>query len=228
MTLSELDPVPPWTERECRSPDDYLPMQAVTRQIAFDEGGGWDEERRAKIAGLFAGLAPGWHTKSTEERLAATRDALDRSGASGDLALEIGSGTGIHTPLVCERFATVVALDLVREMLALSPRAAQVSLVQADAASLPIADGAVDAIVCVNAFVFPREFARVLKPSGRIVVVATSGEHTPIHLPPHEVVAALEPVLGPVEATTARCGWSIWTSVARARRGAQDEGGSEI
>ncbi len=217
MALVELDPIASDAEREPRQPDDYLPMQKVTRAIAFDEGG-WDDERKEKVKELFVELAPAWHTRSGESRLAPTRDALARGGVgSGGTALEIGSGTGIHTPLLLDTFDFVVSLDIVHEMLDLSPRVDRNDLVEADAGSLPIESGAVDAIVCVNAFLFPAEYARVLAPKGRIVFVSTSGDQTPIYLPPADVVAAFERELGPVEALTSRHGWSIWTTLGRAQ-----------
>ena len=224
MGLTILDPVPPSTPREERSPDAYEPMQRVTREIAFGSAG-WDGERRQKITELFDGMAAEWHTRDTEDRLLTTRDALERglevgrgggtggTARTGGTALEIGSGTGIQTPLLLEQFDYVVSIDLSNEMLALSPRRDAVALMRADAAELPLAGGSVDAVVCVNAFLFPAEFARVLRPGGHIVFVASSGPETPIYLPPADVVAAVEPALGPVDATTSGHGWGSWTVV---------------
>ncbi len=216
MTLREIEPIASETPRVERDPDEYVAMQKVTRQIAFEDGG-WDPERKERIAQLFEGLAPEWHTRGGEDRLRPTRDALSRGGIpSGGTALEIGSGTGIHTPVLLDRFGFVISVDLVKEMLDLSPRPDRTALVRADAAALPLADGSADAVVCVNAFVFPSEYARVLRQDGYVVVVATSGDQTPIYLPPGDVTAALERQLGPVEAVTSRHGWGTWTVVRRA------------
>jgi ubiquinone/menaquinone biosynthesis C-methylase UbiE len=63
--------------------------------------------------------------------------------------------------------------------------------VQADAAQLPVHDGAFDAVVLINMFLFPAEVARVLAPGGAVVWVNSSGPTTPIHLTAAEVDAAL-------------------------------------
>ena len=57
----------------------------------------------------------------------------------------------------------------------------------ADGARLPLADGAADAVVLVNCFLFPAEVDRVLAPDGVVVWVNSSGGETPIHLPPEDV-----------------------------------------
>lgn len=190
-------------------------MQRLTRQIAFENR--WDEERKEKVLRLFDELAPQWHTRGGAERLAPTRDALERGLlGGGGRALEIGSGTGIQTVVLKERFSHVASLDISPAMLALAPRGEGVSLVRGDAARLPLAARSVDAVVCVNAFLFPAEYARVLAPAGQVVFVSTSGDHTPIYLPPEEVAGALEGALGPVRAVAFQHGWATWTVVARA------------
>lgn len=215
MGLVRLEPLPPTSERPVRNPEDYLPMQKVTRQIALE--GGWDQERREKVTELFDALAPEWHTRGGPDRLRPTEDALARGGVpQGGRALEIGSGTGIQTVPLLEHFDSVVSIDLSEAMLALAPRRAENPLVRGDAAALPLAPASVTAVVCVNAFLFPEEYARVLAPGGRVVFVSTSGDKTPIYLDPVDVVAALEAVAKPAEATTSDCGWGRWTVVALA------------
>lgn len=214
-SLHHLEPVVPDAPPPDRPPEAYLPMQHVTREIAFDPAS-WDEERKQKVRQLFDNLAPEWHTRGGPERLKPTRDALERGGVpDGGIALEIGSGTGIQTPPLVEKFDFVLSLDLSTEMLALAPRLDGASRLRADASVLPVADDSVDVIVCVNAYLFPDEYARVLKKGGQVVFVSTSGERTPIFLPPADVVAAMEPALaGSLKATTSRHGHAIWTVVA--------------
>ena len=164
-------------------------MRPVTRQVAFD--GAWDDERRRKVGDLFDSMAPEWHTRvSVADRHIPLFDALDRGNVpKGGLVLELGSGIGDSTPHLEERVGPTVAVDLAMEMLARagdgSPR------VKADAGRLPVGDGVASVVVLVNALLFPAEMDRVLAPDGVIVWVNTSGEHTPIHLPAHDVVAAL-------------------------------------
>ncbi len=215
MPLTFLPPVPPSAPAPNRGPDDYLTMQQVTEEIAFERDG-WGAERRHKVTELFDALAPEWHTRGGEDRLRPTRDALARGGVpDGGLAVEIGSGTGIQTQPLLEKFEHVVSVDLSAGMLSLAPRRERVSLMRADACELPLSPGSADAIVCVNAYLFPTEYARVLRPHGRVVFVSTSGAQTPIYLPPEKVVSAVENVFGEVHAISSAYEWSVWTIVTR-------------
>lgn len=217
MALTYLEPLSPGSAAVDRPPEAYLPMQEVTRQIAFEEGG-WHPERMAKVTELFDGLAAEWHSRGGAERLAPTRDALERGGApAGGRALEVGSGTGIQTEVLRSRFDAVLSVDLSSKMLARAPRRAGVLLLRADASRLPLKEASVEAVVCVNAYLFPAECARVLVPGGRVVFVSTSGASTPIYLPPEDVVAALAAVAEVAEATTSCCGSGSWTVVALGR-----------
>jgi len=153
-------------------------MRRVTRDVAFDPSS-WTAERKAEVAALFDGLAPEWHTREEPGRYDSLEDALDRGGVPTDgPAIELGSGTGLSTPLLADRFPRLVAADLSIEMLRLAPATAAPRL-QCDSTAL------------VNMLLFPREVARVLAPDGALVWVNTSGDTTPIFLPSDDVVAAL-------------------------------------
>jgi SAM-dependent methyltransferase len=179
--------VPPPAELTGDGNDDH-PMRKVTRQVAFD--GAWDAERAAKVAELFDGLAPEWHTRFSAERLDPLTDALDRGAVAGRVCLELGSGTGFATAILAERFPLTVAMDLSLEMLRHAP-AASAPRVQADASRLPLGDGSVDVLVAVNMLLFPAEVARVLAARGALVWVNSLGDRTPIYLPAHDVAAAM-------------------------------------
>jgi len=104
---------------------------------------------------------------------------------AADRVLDVASGRGTSALFLAERFGcSVTGIDFGEESVAaanaevlargLSDR---VSFRQADAESLPFEDGAFDALVCECAFcTFPdkalaaREFARVLRPDGRVGV----------------------------------------------------------
>lgn len=190
-------------------------MQALTRELAFDPQG-WTPDRSARIGQLFDGLAPEWHTRGGPERLRPLQDALRRGGVpAGGLCLEVGSGIGLQTASLLEYFDSVVSMDLSSAMLALAPRRPAVSLLRTDASRLPIAEGSVGAIAVVNMFLFPWEYGRVLTSGGTLVFVSTSGEQTPIYLPPADVVSALEPAFGPCTAVTSGAGWGTWTVVRK-------------
>jgi SAM-dependent methyltransferase len=189
------------------------PMRRATRSIAFDPGY-WTADRAATVADVFDGLAPDWDRRYTgDEMHRPLLDALSRGGALAGPCVEVGAGTGLATPLLLDRFGSVVAVDLAAEMLARfgAPAAARV---RADGARLPVRSGSVGVLVLVNAFLFPDEVERIVRPDGAVVWVNTLAEDTPIHLPADDVVAALP---GRWEARASEAGWGSWAVARRAR-----------
>lgn len=190
-------------------------MRIMTRRIAGLEPGGWDRESERLVAELFDGLAPEWHTRISPERTAVVEDALRRGLDPvlqiSELAIEIGSGIGTYSGLLSSRFGAVLSVEISWEMLA---RAGETSFrIQGDGGLLPVRDGAADAVVLINAFLFPVEMARVLKPRGVLLWVNSSGEETPIHLSVAEVVTALP---FNVEGVESRAGAGTWGALVRA------------
>jgi len=185
------------------------PMREVTETVAFDAA--WDFSRREKVRELFDGMAAEWSSRATPEREASILDALDRGGLAGDTVIELGSGTGLGTGHLIERFDDVVALDLSMAMLRHQPDLAP--KVQADASVLPFRDDAADLLVLVNMLLFPAEVDRVLRPGGGLLWINTLGHETPIHLSPEAVVDALP---GSWTATAGRAGSGLWAAVQRA------------
>ena len=185
------------------------PMREVTETVAFDAA--WDFSRREKVRELFDGMAAEWSSRATPEREASILDALDRGGLAGDTVIELGSGTGLGTGHLIERFDVVVALDLSMAMLHHQPDLAP--KVQADASVLPFRDDAADLLVLVNMLLFPAEVDRVLRPGGGLLWINTLGHETPIHLSPEAVVEALP---GSWTATAGRAGSGLWAAVQRA------------
>jgi ubiquinone/menaquinone biosynthesis C-methylase UbiE len=215
--------VPPAPDRPQMAGPEH-PMRKVTRQVAF-EPGGWTPERAEKVAQLFDTMAPQWSERTSQERQDVLRDALRRGSLRhlrhlredaecGGLCVEIGSGTGSSTDDLAKSFERVVALDLSRQMLRHAPDGPGMK-VQADAFRLPVADGTADAIVLVNALLFPDEMARVLAPSGTLVWVNSLGDRTPIHLTAEEVEQALP---GEWDGVAAEAGWGTWTTLSRRDR----------
>ncbi|NDH83700.1 MAG: methyltransferase domain-containing protein [Acidimicrobiia bacterium] len=149
-------------------------MREVTETVAFDAA--WDFSRREKVRELFDGMAAEWSSRSTPEREASILDALDRGGLAGDTVIELGSGTGLGTGHLIERFDDVVALDLSMAMLRHQPDLAP--KVQADASVLPFRDDAADLLVLVNMLLFPAEVDRVLRP-GRVRHASRQRRRTP-------------------------------------------------
>lgn len=206
--LPVVVPAPP-DRPEFAGPDH--PMRKVTRQVAF-EPDGWTPERARKVGELFDGLAPEWHTRGSELRQEPLRDALERGGLVGGVCIEVGSGTGFGTRELVGHFDRTLAVDLAMEMLKRAP--ADVAYrVQGDAAALPIRDAVADAIVLVNALLFPKEVDRVLASGGAVVWVNSLGDRTPIHLPADDVARSLP---GEWEGVASEAGWGTWCVLRRA------------
>jgi SAM-dependent methyltransferase len=211
MGAEHLDAViPVRLERDAGSRDDH-PMRKVTREVAFDPAS-WTAERRAFVADIFDSEAPNWHTREVPGRYDALHDALERGGVPTDgPALELGSGTGLSTPLLGERFPRLLAGDLSIEMLRLAPADAA-PRVQCDSTGLPFADGGLQVVLAINMLLFPDEMARVLASDGCLVWVNTSGAQTPIYLPADDVVAAMGDGWG---GTASEAGTGTWCVARR-------------
>jgi len=192
------------------------PMRIATRRAAGLDPGGWTAELRKEVAGFFDTLSGEWHTRTSPQRAAIVMDALERGlgprGSRTGIAVEVGSGIGAYSGLLAQRFATVLAVDLSLAMLRLAP-AAVAWRIQGDGAMLPVRDSCADAIVLINAFLFPAEVDRILSPDGALVWVNSSGPQTPIFLPAEDLVAALP---GTWTATASQAGEGTWCVLRRA------------
>lgn len=95
--------------------------------------------------------------------------------------LEVGAGTGHHLSRVLDHLpgahglAADVSVPAARRAAKAHPRMAAV--VADTWAGLPVADGTVDAVLCIFAPRNPAEFARVLVADGVVVVVLPRPEH---------------------------------------------------
>lgn len=180
-------PPPGWPGGE---PADRHPMRAMVDIAAFAPQR-WTPSVAAEVGAYFGRLAPAWEDRVGPDHLVALHDAIDRGGVTArGRCLEVGSGTGAATPTLAAAFATVTAVDLALEMLRRAPPAGA-ARVAADGARLPARTASLDAVVLVNALLFPAEVDRVLGPDGAVVWVNTYGDRTPIHLPASELARAL-------------------------------------
>lgn len=90
---------------------------------------------------------------------------------------DVGAGTGKFTKLVAATGARTLAVEPVAAMRGQAARLAGVEALDGTAQSLPLADATLDAIVCAQAFHWFAstaaldEFARVLRPGGRLGLV---------------------------------------------------------
>jgi ubiquinone/menaquinone biosynthesis C-methylase UbiE len=214
MTLRYLPPLVIEGHRASGAGGPDHPMRIVTKQAAGLQPGGWTDTTRQEVGRYFDELAADWNARTWPERLAIVRDALDRGIGpmhAEAVAVEIGSGTGGYSTLFAQRFDEVIALDLSFEMLRRAP-AGPAHRVRADASRLPLRDASVDVVLLVNAFLFPAEVVRVLRPAGALLWVNSSAEQTPIHLSPEELVAALP---GAWTGTASRAGEGLWCVLRR-------------
>ncbi|MCG6566729.1 putative RNA methyltransferase [Tessaracoccus sp. ZS01] len=108
-------------------------------------------------------------------------DAVADAAAGATRVLEVGAGTGYYLAHTLDALpdaqglATDVSVAAAKRAARVHPRA---GAVVADTwAGLPVADGAVDALLCVFAPRNPAEFGRVLEPGGRLVVVVPLPTH---------------------------------------------------
>jgi SAM-dependent methyltransferase len=97
--------------------------------------------------------------------------------APGRTVADVGAGTGKFTRLVAATGARTIAVEPVAAMRAQLESLPGVQAVEGTAQALPLPDGSLDAIVCAQAFHWFAhaevldEFARVLRPGGRLGLV---------------------------------------------------------
>lgn len=106
----------------------------------------------------------------------AVRDAAPTTGAIA----EVGAGTGYYlASVLADRPASSphVALDISAAACRRAARSGLASAVADTWAGLPLRDGVLDAVLCVFAPRNPAEFARVLAPAGRVLVVTPDASH---------------------------------------------------
>lgn len=128
--------------------------------------------------------------------------------------LEVGAGTGKFIPVLRQSGARVMALEPVeamRNQIALTQ--GDVDVLAGEAASIPLPDNAVDAIVCAQAFHWfatraaLEEFRRVLVPNGMLGLIWNVRDET---VP---WVAALSEITDSLEAGTPRYRSGAWRRV---------------
>lgn len=152
--------------------------------------------RRFSASGDFVGRLEG-----PERREAIPKeDIMPKLGLSKrDLVVDLGAGIGYFTFPMAERASEVISVDIEPKMLSVlasrmkDMESGNVRLIQAETTALPIADSCVDFVLA--AFVYHEvanqarllaECARILKPSGRLVVIDFQKHETSIGPPVSE------------------------------------------
>ena len=140
------------------------------------------DEKAATVREMFDRIAPGYERLNTLLTFGLDRGwrraAIAAAGIGpGSLVIDLACGTGDLAALAARAGARVVGIDFARAMLARA-RGRGASLVQADAAALPLRDARADAVTCGfalrNVVSVPQvlaEAARVLRPGGRLALL---------------------------------------------------------
>ncbi|MGA2872516.1 MAG: class I SAM-dependent methyltransferase [Candidatus Dormibacteria bacterium] len=148
------------------------------------------------VRGMFAELAGRYDLLNSllsqgQDRRWRRRAAQLTRTVSGDRVLDVCSGTGALTRLLCQRVAPggeVVGLDLTEAMIEVARiRAPGVQFVVGDACHLPFPDGHFDAAtmafglrnICAKQLALA-ELRRVLRPDGRVVILEFSTVVSPL------------------------------------------------
>ena len=137
-------------------------------------------------------LSPG----DTPEMLAARRRFLDLgyySPICGDViraleaipggvsaVIDVGCGEGYYTEQFLRLFqdARIIGADISKAAVRMAAsRTKEISWITATASHLPVADGAADAVTAMFSLFCEEEFARVLRPGGRVIEVTAGTEH---------------------------------------------------
>jgi SAM-dependent methyltransferase len=167
-----------------------LVTRLVVRQPAL-----WRLLRRP-LRRTFDRLAPTWTAHRPVDHLEPALARIDRPPRR---ILDLGTGTGRAASALARRWpdAEVLGVDFAPEMVAearrhLAPElASRVRFEVADAARLPYDDGAFDLVVLANMIPFFDELARVVAPGGTVVAGFSSGDRTPIYVPPERLRSEL-------------------------------------
>jgi SAM-dependent methyltransferase len=143
----------------------------------------------AHVAGRADSAAMDWgvgrYESTAEQLLPAARVVVDTAAIRpAERALDLGCGTGNAALLAAELCGEVIGVDPAQRLLDVAraraaSEAREVTFLHGEAASLPIDDSSVDAILSVFAVIFApdpgaaaAEMSRVLAPGGRIVLSA--------------------------------------------------------
>ncbi|HEX2127963.1 MAG TPA: class I SAM-dependent methyltransferase [Solirubrobacterales bacterium] len=159
-----------------RAPWLWPVLRAPMRRYFDARARDWDEGTGAGSVDHLEALAVGvTHVSPEPERI-----------------LDLGTGTGVAALFLAREFprASVRGVDVSEEMI----RAAQakvgldpdgrIAFRVADAGSLPYADDSFDLVTQINVPPFFSEIARVLRPAGHVIFVASGGSATPFYTPP--------------------------------------------
>jgi ubiquinone/menaquinone biosynthesis C-methylase UbiE len=138
---------------------------------------------------FFDSAAAGWDARyaSDSQRLVPLSAALDLIPAPPGRVLDVGTGTGAGALLIADRWpdAEVTGIDVAPAMIDVArakARDERVRFLVADVATLDPGEG-YDLVVLLNMPAFFEQVARLLRPGGHVVTVASRGPTTPFFIP---------------------------------------------
>ncbi len=148
----------------------------------------------------FDAIAAEWDAMRDPAHLAPYEAALLAVDPAPQRALDLGTGTGQGAFAIARQFpmAEVVGADVADRMLAEARRktppelSERVSFEHADASALPYADGSFQLVAHANMIPFFDELERVLASGAQALFAFSSGDSTPIYVPPERLRAELE------------------------------------
>lgn len=176
------------------------------QQAAFHDAAA--QEKLQQVQNNFGAVAANYVTSQVHasgQDLAWIVEALALTGT--EHVLDVATGAGHTAFALAPHVAEVVALDITREMLATAQHVAterhlhNVRFLEGNAEALPCADASFDVVTCRQApHHFPhvqqavREWARVLKPGGKLALVDSIGpEEADIDELLHEIETLRDP-----------------------------------
>ena len=149
---------------------------------------------RSPVQGFFDRAAEGWDARTgagSIGHLEALAVATAKVSPVPERVLDLGTGTGEGALFLAREFprASVRGVDLSEEMIRIAKEKVgldpegRLAFRVADAARLPYAEDSFDLVTQVNLPPFFAEIARVLRPGGHVIVVASIGSATPFFTP---------------------------------------------
>jgi len=111
-------------------------------------------------------------------------DAIAAEAGQGELLCDAGCGEGYYTEIVAEKFSATLGVDLSKYAIELASKSAKQNGIAekmlytaASVYNIPLADSTCDAVINIFAPCVEKEYTRILKSGGRLIVAAAGRDH---------------------------------------------------